>query len=133
MIVGIDNDTKTSLLETIQFINHIRIIAPKFYIMTPIVGTDLYQQFISENRIVEKNIFAFSPSHAVINHPNMSTNELNDIFWEMYDKIYSIKNILKRTVFHKRFIMDPFRYCFYLYVNLFYRYQIKHRIAPIIM
>ena len=133
MIVGIDNDTKESLRETIKFINKTRIIAPKFYIMTPIVGTDLYEKFMKENRIVEKDIFTFSPSKAVINHPNMTTDEINEIFWEMYDKIYSIKNILKRTIFHKRFIKSPMRYLFYLYVNLFYRYQIKRRIAPIIM
>lgn len=133
MIVGIDNDTKESLRETIKFINKTRIIAPKFYIMTPIVGTDLYEKFMKENRIVEKDIFTFSPSKAVINHPNMTTDEINEIFWEMYDKIYNIKNILKRTIFHKRFIKSPMRYLFYLYVNLYYRYQIKRRIAPIIM
>lgn len=133
MIVGIDNDTKESLRETIDFISSTKIIAPKFYIMTPIVGTDLYHKFVKENRIVEKNIFAFSPSHAVINHPNMTTQELNQMYWEIYDKVYSLNNILKRTILHKRFFKDPARYLFFLYVNLFYRYQIKRRIAPIIM
>lgn len=133
MIVGIDDDTPESLRKTIDFITSTRIIAPKFYIMTPIVGTDLYHEFKKENRIVEKDIFSFSPSKAVINHPNMTTSELDDIYWEMYNKIYSIKNILKRTIFHRRFFRNPLRYLFYLYVNLFYRYQIKRRIAPIIM
>ena len=133
MIVGIDNDTVESLRETIKFIEKTKIIAPKFYIMTPIVGTDLYQKFVAENRIVEKNIFSFSPSRAVINHPHMTTDELNAIFWEIYDKLYSLKNIFKRTIFHRRFLKHPRRYIFFLYVNLFYRYQIKRRIAPIIM
>ena len=103
MIVGIDDDTPESLRKTIDFITSTRIIAPKFYIMTPIVGTDLYHEFKKENRIVEKDIFSFSPSKAVINHPNMTTSELDDIYWEMYNKIYSVKNIL-RTIFHRRFL-----------------------------
>ncbi|HNX57765.1 MAG TPA: radical SAM protein [Spirochaetota bacterium] len=133
MIVGIDNDTRESLIETIRFIINTKIIAPKFYIMTPIVGTDLYYKFAEEGRIVEKNIFSFSPSRAVINHPHMSTEELNEMFWMIYDRLYTVRNLLRRTVLHKRFFKDPVRYLFFLYVNLFYRYQVKRRIAPIIM
>lgn len=133
MIVGIDADTKESLRATVDFVLNTPIIAPKFYIMTPIPGTDFYKEMCAAQRIVEKDLFKFSPSNAVITHPNMTTQEINDIYWEIYDKVYTIPAIIKRTLLHKRFWRDPKRYIFFLMVNIFYRHQIKQRIAPNIM
>jgi len=133
MIVGIDADTKESLRETVNFVKKTKIIAPKFYIMTPIPGTDYYEEMCKANRIVEKDIFKFSPSNAVISHPNISTDELNQIYWEIYNRTYTFWRILRRTVLNGRFFRAPGRYLFFLMVNLFYRYQIKRKIAPNIL
>jgi radical SAM superfamily enzyme YgiQ (UPF0313 family) len=133
MIVGIDSDTRESLRKTIDFVVGTPIIAPKFYIMTPIPGTDLYREMCAANRIVETDIYRFSPSNAVISHPNMTTAELNSLYWEIYNKVYAISAIIRRTLLHKRFFRNPKRYFFFLMVNLFYRYQIKRRIAPNIL
>lgn len=133
MIVGIDSDTKDSLRKTADFVIQNPIIAPKFYIMTPIPGTDFYNEMCKANRIVESDIFKFSPSNAVISHPNMQTQEINEVYWELYNKVYTIINILKRTIFHKRFFRHPGRYLFFFMVNMYYRYQIKRKIAPNIM
>ncbi len=133
MIVGIDDDTVESLEGTVRFVEKTAIIAPKFYIMTPIPGTDLYKEMAAQLRIIEKDVFLFSPSRAVITHPNMSTATLNGMFWLIYERLYTIGRILRRCVFHRRFFKDPGRYLFYLFVNLFYRRQIRKRIAPIIM
>jgi radical SAM superfamily enzyme YgiQ (UPF0313 family) len=133
MIVGIDADTPQSLHNTVQFVLNTPIIAPKFYIMTPIPGTDFYHEMCKSQRIVEKDLFKFSPSNAVITHPNMTTSELNTIYWQMYESVYTIPRIFKRTIFHRRFWRAPRRYFFFLLVNLFYRHQIKQRIAPNIM
>jgi radical SAM superfamily enzyme YgiQ (UPF0313 family) len=39
MIVGVDGDTLESLRATIDFVARSRIVAPKFYLLTPIPGT----------------------------------------------------------------------------------------------
>ncbi|MFZ1376063.1 MAG: radical SAM protein [Geothrix sp.] len=133
MMVGIDADTPDSLRQTIDFVLGTPIIAPKFYIMTPIPGTDYYTEMCAAHRIVEEDLYKFSPSNAVITHPNMTTQALNDIYWEIYDRLYTLGNILKRTLLHRRFWRDPRRFFFFLLVNLYYRHQIKRRIAPNIM
>jgi radical SAM superfamily enzyme YgiQ (UPF0313 family) len=133
MIVGIDADTPESLRRTVDFVLGTPIIAPKFYIMTPIPGTDFYEEMCAAHRIVEDDLFKFSPSNAVITHPNMTTQELNELYWELYERVYTLANILKRTLLHERFWRAPRRYLFFLMVNLYYRYQIKRRIAPNIM
>jgi len=133
MIVGAECDTLESLRATIDFIDNSGIIAPKFYLLTPIPGTELFQEYRDAGRLVETDIFTYSPSRAVITHPHMTTDELNAIFWELYAQVYALHRIFKRTVLHTRFFRDPRRYLFFLALNLFYRWQIKQKIAPIIM
>ncbi len=72
-------------------------------------------------------------STPVISHPAMTPEELGAIYWEIYDRLYTLRHILKRTMLHRYVLRAPSRYFFYLLVNLFYRYQIKRRIGPIVM
>jgi radical SAM superfamily enzyme YgiQ (UPF0313 family) len=133
MIVGMDSDTLESLRATIDFVAQTRIVAPKFYLMTPIPGTDLFEEMQRQGRILTDDLLAMTSSTPVISHPAMTTEELGAIYWEIYDRLYTVSMILRRTVLHKYFFRAPSRYFFYLLVNLFYRYQIKHRIGPIVM
>ena len=133
MIVGIDSDTVASLDRTVDFVERSKISAPKFYLMTPIAGTDYFYEMQRQDRLIEKNILMYSPSRAVIKHPNMSPQELGRAFWSLYDRLYSWASILRRCVWHRRFLRKPLRYLFVLAVNLTYRSQIQRRIAPIIM
>lgn len=133
MIVGADADTRASLLATAAWVARTPIAAPKFYILTPIPGTELYGSLRAQGRIVGEDVFTFSPSRAVIAHPAMSTDELDALFWEIYDRLYTVRRILMRTVLRRRFLRSPGRCLFLLAVNLFYRHQIRRRIAPIVM
>lgn len=133
MIVGVDSDTPESLRETIDFVAGTRIIAPKFYLMTPIPGTDLFDDMQEQGRILIDDLLAMTSSKPTMTHPNMTTEELGAIYWEIYDRLYTVPMILRRTIFHKYFFRAPGRYFFYLLVNLLYRYQIRRRIGPIVM
>lgn len=133
MIVGVDSDTPESLRATIDFVDGTRIIAPKFYLMTPIPGTDLFDDMKRQGRILIDDLLAMTPSKPSLTHPNMTTEELGAIYWELYDRLYTIRRILRRTIFQKYFFRAPGRYFFYLALNLFYRYQIRQRIGPIVM
>ena len=82
---------------------------------------------------MNKNIYEYSPSKAVINSKHLTAKEIDEMFWELYNEVYSIKNILRRIVFTTKIFKHPRRCLFTLGVNLFYRYHIKHGIAPIII
>ena len=133
MMVGIDADTPATLPATVDFIQQAGIMAPKFYILTPIPGTDFYNDMLAAGRIVDTDVYSFSPTKAVISHPHLSTQEITAMFWEIYNQIYTFKNIFKRTLWHRRFWRHPRRYLFFLMLNLYYRYQIKRKIGPIVM
>ena len=133
MMVGIDTDTRESLLDTVHFIDKAMIMAPKFYILTPVPGTELFEEFRKSNRLVTEDTSQFSPTNAVITHPHMTTQEITDTYWEIYNRLYNYRRILRRTLFNKRFFKMPGRHVFYFAINLFYRYQIKRKIAPNIL
>jgi hypothetical protein len=86
-----------------------------------------------QGRILTDDLLAMTSSTPVITHPAMTTHELGAIYWEIYDRLYTPGMILRRTILHKYFLRAPRRYFFYLLVNLFYRYQIRRRIGPIVM
>lgn len=133
MIVGVDSDTPASLRATVEFVAATRIIAPKFYLMTPIPGTDLFDRMQRQGRILTDDLYAMTSSTPAISHPNMTTEELGALYWEIYDRLYTLRRILGRTILDRRVFATPKRRLFYLLVNLFYRHQIRRRIGPIVM
>jgi len=133
MIVGVETDTLESLRATVDWVASTPIAAPKFYLLTPIPGTDLHERYQREGRIVDPDVFTYTASHAVISHPHMSTAELNTVLWEIYDRLYTLPRILRRTVLHRRFWRRPGHHLFLLAVNLYYRWQIGRRVAPIVL
>ena len=133
MMIGLDDDTEASIKETAKFIIDNKITAPKFYIITPIPGTPFFEEVKNGNELINENIYEYSPSKAVKRNQYLSADDIDRLYWWTYNEVYSIKNIFKRIIFNKSFLMHPIRSLFNFGVNLFYRYHIKHNIAPIII
>ena len=133
MIIGAESDTPATLDETIQFVRRSNIIAPKFYCLTPIPGTDLYDECKENGTLADDNVFSFRPSRAVINTPNMTADEITAQYWRVYRRLYTLRAILGRTIFNKRMLKHPLRTLFFFMVNVVYRSQIRRKIAPNIL
>lgn len=130
MVVGADGDTLESIMNTADFIVNNKIVIPRFYILTPIPGTVFYDEMLAENRIIEHDIYNFDGAHAVHLPKNMTPEELTDVYWKLYKKVFSLQSIFNRTIFRREFLKSPIKYLFYLYVNLYYRWQINKGITP---
>ena len=130
MIIGLDTDTVQSLNDTIEFVKNSNIIAPKFYCLTPIPGTPLNEEMNARGSIVDDNILEYCPSKSVNNTPNFSASEVTEQYWRVYKELYTIKAILKRTIFNKRMLKHPFRTIFFFGINMVYRGNIKRKVAP---
>ena len=133
MIVGLDTDTPESLMKTAEFVENSTIIAPKFYCLTPIPGTPLNKEMAEAGRITSDNVLEYKPSASVLNTPNMTAEQITEQYWLLYERLYSMKNILKRTIFNKRMRKFPGRTLFFFMVNMVYRSQIRRRVAPNIL
>ena len=130
MVVGAEGDTLESIRETAKFIEENKITVPRFYILTPIPGTQFYDEMKEQNRIYNTDMYSYNACEAVHIPKNMTPEELTKAYWELYNEVYSYRSILKRTIFVKNFFRRPITSFFYLGVNLFYRKHIKHGIVP---
>ena len=83
-----------------------------------------------QNRIYNTDMYSYNSCEAVNIPKNMTPEELIRAYWDLYNRIYSIKNILKRTIFTTAFFKRPINVLFYFFVNLYYRKQIKKGIVP---
>lgn len=130
MVIGADGDTLESIRKTADFITDNKIVVPRFYILTPIPGTLFYEEMLGANRIKITDIYSYNGTMAVHQPVHMTMDELTASYWELYKKVFDFKSIFKRTILKKQFFKQPLKCLFYLYVNLYYRYQIHQGITP---
>jgi len=130
MVVGAEGDTLESIKETARFIEDNKITVPRFYILTPIPGTQYYEEMKEQDRIYNTDMYSYNSCEAVHIPKNMTPEELTKAYWDLYNEVYSYRSILKRTIFTQTFLRRPFTCMFYLGVNIFYRKHIKHGIVP---
>lgn len=130
MVVGADGDTLESIRDTAKFISDNRIAVPRFYILTPIPGTKYFDEMQEQDRIYNHDIYSYNGCEAVHVPKNMTPEELTQAYWELYNDVYKMKNIIKRTLLTRSIFKRPFNAVFYFFVNVFYRRQIKKGIVP---
>ena len=130
MVVGGEGDTLESIRATAKFVEDNKITVPRFYILTPIPGTQYYDEMKEQDRIYNTDMYSYNSCEAVHYPKNMTPQELTKAYWELYNEVYSYRSIFKRTIFSSTFFRRPLTCMFYLGVNLFYRNHIKHGIVP---
>lgn len=133
MIIGTDSDTESSIRATYDFIRKTRIPIPRFYILTPIPGSELYEEYRLAGRLVTTEWRRFDVGTCVVEPVGMSAERLTELFWWLYNKVMSLPCILRRTLFHPDAWKAPRAYLFALYVNLHYRRYLKKRVLPNIL
>lgn len=130
MMIGMDSDTRESIRKTFSFIMRSRIPIPKFYILTPMPESALYADLKRQGRLIHEDFNYYTATNCVHVPQNMTPEELTEDFWWLYKKIYTIPNILKRTLFSRAFLKNPLLLLFAFKVNLNYRKFIKNGDAP---
>jgi radical SAM superfamily enzyme YgiQ (UPF0313 family) len=129
MVLGIDGDDPGIFERSADFINRNRIALPKFYILTPIPGTPLYDRFKRENRILHDDYTRYNASQVVFKPLKMSPGELEQGYWVLYEKVFTIPAICKR-VLGSPIKLSLFSRFLILFINFHYRKYIRKRIAP---
>ena len=75
-IIGLEGDTKRSIVETVRYAKRLNTDFANFTICTPIPGTEYYEQI--KDRISEKDWEKFDNFHSVFKHNNLSAHELRN-------------------------------------------------------
>ena len=104
-IFGLDDDDESVFQNTIDFIVENKIDAAQFHILTPFPGTNLYQSMEKEGKIVDRDWSKYNTCEVVFKPKNMTVQELQRGYYRAYHEIYSLKNILKRSLRSPRNIL----------------------------
>lgn len=99
-IVGYENDTPESFDELINFIEETNLLMPLINILTPFPGTQLYNRFEKEGRILTKDWQLYDTKHVVFQPENLTTDQLSEGYKKIVQSIYSFDAILRKMKYY---------------------------------
>jgi len=130
MIVGTDYDTEQSIKDTYDFIYRNKIPIPRFYILTPIPGTELYKELKKEGRMLTDDLRMFDGTRCVYIPKMIEPEKLTEMYWWLNNRVFSLKSILHRVILNRQLWKNPEMLLFSLGINLHYRHYVKRKITP---
>jgi hypothetical protein len=87
-IIGFPNDDEQDVKHHLDVLKTLRPQVASFYILTPIPGTEQYDDFLGEGRIVEQNLDRFDGSYPTWSHPYLSSEQLLKLLYYCYVNYY---------------------------------------------
>ena len=129
MIVGMEADDESALQRTYDFVMDNEISVPRVHILTPIPGTALHRRMEEEGRLTETDFSHFTGGRLVFQHPRLENDTLQRRYWELYERLFTLRSIFHRTR-HNHASLAPFMRAFVIGVNFHYQRHIRRRITP---
>jgi radical SAM superfamily enzyme YgiQ (UPF0313 family) len=87
-IVGFDTDTRGVFKQTLDFIQKTGIIYPFFSILTPMPGTNLFDEYKAAGRLFHEKWELYDTRHVVFEPRHMRVDELMDGYVWLYEQAY---------------------------------------------
>ena len=132
IIFGLDDDTPEQFITTIEFLMKNKIGNAYFWILTPLPGTELYNEMNKEGRILSQDWSRYNLSDVVFQPKNFTPEELYDGYWKAFQAFFSLKNIAKRLFYNAPITKQPIDAFFRsLYYQLYYRNKVKSYDHPL--
>ncbi len=97
LIIGFDEDTVESIRKIPELINEIGIDMAYLHILTPHYGTEFFDQFNRENRLLTKDWSLYNFFNVVFKPKNMSVDKLHSSFLEVWKEMYSFSKTFGRV------------------------------------
>jgi hypothetical protein len=67
-----------------------------FYILTPIPGTEQYEEFLRGGSIIETNLDRLDGTHPLFRHPNLGPTRLTDLLLESYRRFFHWPDVARK-------------------------------------
>ncbi len=103
-ILGFPADTEGSIREHVETLRRLSPDVASFNILTPIPGTEQYDEFRSKGWVTEENLDRFDGTSATWRHPNLPGERLADLLFASYRAFYTWRDVGRRMA---RFVRGP--------------------------
>ena len=97
LIIGFDEDTIESIKKIPDIVQELDIDFPYLAILTPNYGTEIFDQFNREGRILTRDWSLYNTFNTVFQPKNMSVDALNSSYLEILREIHSISKTFNRV------------------------------------
>ena len=97
-VYGFDEDDWHTVKKTVRFAKQTKLSSTQFMILTPLPGSQFYDQAICENRIQFHDWSLYDAHHAVFKSRGLSLFELQRAQIFSHTKFYSLMEIIRRAV-----------------------------------
>ena len=87
-IVGFPDDNEEEIQHHLEVLKSLQPRVASFYILTPIPGTEQYDDFRKAGLITERNLDRFDATCATWTHPRLKQERLEDLLYQCYINYY---------------------------------------------
>lgn len=95
-VLGFDDDTPHNLEQTASLVDELGVDLPRYALLTPFPGTNLFTRLKKENRILTEDWSLYDTEHVVFRPKHMSPWELQQLHYHTWRKTYSLPRVIKR-------------------------------------
>ena len=129
MIMGLDGDGPDVFRETYQFLMDLHIPLAYFFILTPAPGTVLFERLVAAGRLFHRDWSRYNGDEVIIQPTKMTPRQLEEGFWWLYRRFYSLPAIVRRVLLPPR--VSGLRLLAQLKYNLLHRRSLKAGLHPL--
>jgi hypothetical protein len=104
-IIGFPEDTPESVDGHVAILKELNPTVASFYILTPIPGTEQYDEFLGAGWITEKNLDRFDAQHLTWRHPRFTKASMESLLFDCHRKFYSLRRTVSRAA--ETFLRNP--------------------------
>jgi radical SAM superfamily enzyme YgiQ (UPF0313 family) len=126
--IGHDQDTRDSIMRTLDFAIENRFCFAAFNIMMPYPGTPYYEKLRAEGRLLYDGRWWLHPeyrfNYAAFRPRTMEPDELTEIAWQCRRSFNSPGSIVKRALDFKTNMRNPYRFLIYCLYNPLFRKEV---------
>lgn len=133
MMVGTDSDTEESLRETYRFITKTKLPLLRIYMMTPIPGTALYEEYRAKGKLIHEDHRQYTTAKCVHIPEKIPPEKLTEMYRWLNRKVFCLPHIIRRTLLNRGIVRRPLGYLQAFAVNLHYRRAVRRGDAPLIV
>ncbi|HEX7185442.1 MAG TPA: radical SAM protein [Thermoanaerobaculia bacterium] len=97
-ILGFPSDTEDSVLEHLNTLRELGPDVASFYILTPIPGTEQYEDFLEQGLITEPNLDRFDGACVTWRHPFLEPGRWADLLYRCYRDFYAGRDVAAKLL-----------------------------------
>jgi hypothetical protein len=97
-IIGFPTDTEAEILEQLHVLRGLRPDVASFYILTPLPGTEQYDEFLARGLITERNLDRFDATCPTWQHPHLTPAQLAALLARCYREFYCLPDAALKSV-----------------------------------